>query len=80
MDPFLENTKSRTIDTVDDVVELQKEVLDTKSSQGSGGMKSKIEAAAILQKNHIESWFVNGLEENFILNAMYNKSKFTKIK
>jgi len=76
----LGSDKEITIDTVDDLVGLQKEVLDTKSSQGSGGMKSKIEAAAILQKNHIETWFVNGLEDNFILNAMCNKSKFTKIK
>jgi glutamate 5-kinase len=43
-------------------------------------MKTKIEAAEIAQKGNIETWIVNGLKDNFMVNAIKNKSKFTKIK
>jgi len=69
-----------TIKAVSDISKLQHEVSNIKSSHGSGGMQSKIDAALILQKNNIETWFVNGLEDNFMLNAMNNKTDFTKIK
>ena len=73
------NNKKETIKNVKDVGKLKAEISDIRSSQGSGGMESKIEAAELLQKNNIETWLVNGLEDNFILNAMNNKSDFTKI-
>jgi len=76
----MKSEKKITISSVLDIDKIQKEVSNVKSSQGSGGMQSKIDAAAILQKNNIETWFVNGLEDNFILNAMNNKSNFTKIR
>ena len=75
----IDNDKSDTIKEVVDISKLQKEVSDIRSSHGSGGMQSKIDAAAILQQNNIETWLVNGLEDNFILNAMKNKTEFTKI-
>ena len=75
----IDNDKSDTIKEVVDISKLQKEVSDIRSSHGSGGMQSKIDAAAILQQNSIETWLVNGLEDNFILNAMKNKTEFTKI-
>ncbi len=75
----LKSEKKITISSVMDISEIQKEVSNIKSSHGSGGMQSKIDAAAILQENNIETWFVNGLEDNFILNAMGNKTNFTKI-
>jgi glutamate 5-kinase len=43
-------------------------------------MRSKIEAAAIAGKAGIETWVVNGLRDNFILDALNNSSKYTKIK
>jgi glutamate 5-kinase len=64
---------------VSDISKLQEEILDKRSSQGSGGMQSKIGAAEILQQHGIEIWLVNGLEDNFILNAMSGRSKFTRI-
>ena len=73
------NNEKETIQHVHDVAKLMSEVADLKSSQGSGGMQSKIEAAELLQQNHIETWLVNGLDDNFILNAMRNKTAFTKI-
>ncbi len=75
----MENHKKETIKNVTDVSILKAEVADLKSSQGSGGMQSKIDAAALLQQNHIETWLVNGLEDNFIWNAMHDKIEFTKI-
>jgi glutamate 5-kinase len=38
---------------------------DDKSSQGTGGMHPKIEAAAIAKAANIETWVVNGLNDNF---------------
>lgn len=73
------NNKKETIKNVKDVGKLIAEISDIRSSQGSGGMESKIDAAELLHKNNIETWLVNGLEDNFILNAMNNKSDFTKI-
>ena len=73
------NNKKETIKKVEDVAKLKKEVFDMKSSQGSGGMQSKIDAAELLQQNNIETWLVNGLEDNFILNAMADKVEFTRI-
>ena len=75
----IKNGKKETIKTVNDISKLQEEVSNIKSSHGSGGMQSKIDAANILQKNNIETWLVNGLEDNFILNAIHNKTDFTKI-
>jgi len=75
----IELGKKVTIKEVNDISKLQQEVSNIKSTHGSGGMQSKIDAALILQKKNIETWLVNGLEDNFILNAMKNKSDFTKI-
>jgi len=59
---------------------LKKEVIHSKSSHGSGGMESKIEAASLSKKAKVETWIVNGLNDNFIINAMDNSIDFTKIK
>jgi glutamate 5-kinase len=42
-------------------------------------MLSKIEAAEILKKKNIETWVVNGIKDNFILNAMNDQVAFTKV-
>ncbi len=76
----MENGTPKTIELVEDFEELAKQVVNSKSSHGSGGMQSKIEAAALTKKANIETWIVNGLEDNFILNAFENKIPFTKIK
>ncbi len=69
-----------TIRKVSDLDELKKEVMsETKSAHGTGGMESKVSAAAITQKAKIETWIVNGLDENFILNAINDEVHFTKI-
>ncbi|WP_157207233.1 glutamate 5-kinase [Mariniflexile maritimum] len=76
----MENGTPKTIELVEDFEELAKQVVNSKSTHGSGGMQSKIEAAAVTKKANIETWIVNGLEDNFILNAFDNKIPFTKIK
>ena len=75
----IEEGAGKTIAEVRDTGLLLDEVSDHKSSHGSGGMASKIMAASILQQNQIETWLVNGLEDNFIINALEGRSEFTKI-
>ncbi|GAL71078.1 glutamate 5-kinase [Jejuia pallidilutea] len=76
----IHNGNPKTIKEVVDFAHLENEVVNSKSSHGSGGMASKIEAASVAKKANIETWIVNGLEDNFIVNAMENKVPFTKIK
>lgn len=76
----LENNKPETIISIDGISDLASHVSDVKSSHGTGGMLSKIEAAAIAREAGIETWVVNGLKDNFILDALNNMSSYTKIK
>ena len=76
----IKNNNPQTIENVTDFERLQKEIVNSKSTHGSGGMQSKIEAAALAKKANIETWIVNGLEDHFITNAFENKVAFTKIK
>ncbi|MGM8363072.1 glutamate 5-kinase [Flavobacterium sp. ARAG 55.4] len=73
------NPNPETIAIVNDLRILEKEIGEAKSSHGTGGMQSKIEAAAIAKEANIETWIVNGLNDNFILNALKNEILFTKI-
>ncbi|UKM64938.1 glutamate 5-kinase [Flavobacteriaceae bacterium GSB9] len=74
-----ENGAPKTIGTVHDFEELANQVVNSKSSHGSGGMQSKIEAASVAKNANIETWIVNGLADNFILDAIEHKVPFTKI-
>ena len=69
----------KTIKTVSDINQLHKEINSNKSSHGTGGMESKVEAASILGEKNIETWIVNGLQDNFIFDAMNDRVSFTKI-
>ena len=68
-----------TIKLVNDLQFLEKEIGESKSSHGTGGMQSKIEAAGIAKAANIETWIVNGLNDNFILKALKDEIPFTKI-
>ncbi len=73
-------TKSKsTIKIVYDLEDLDNEIADNVSTQGTGGMRSKIDAASILHKEGIETWIVNGLNDNFIFRAMHDEIPITKI-
>ncbi len=75
----IENNAPKTIELVDDLGELTNQVVDSKSSHGTGGMQSKVDAISVAKQANIETWIVNGLEDNFIVNAFENKIPFTKI-
>lgn len=75
----IHDTHPETIRLVTDLQTLEKEIGDAKSSHGTGGMQSKIDSAAIAKAANIETWIINGLEDNFILKALQNEIPFTKI-
>ncbi len=75
----LKDKHPKTIPSITDIDALAKEVGDEKSSHGTGGMQSKIEAATIAQKAGIETWVVNGLKDNFMVDALNGNSEHTKI-
>lgn len=76
----IKNNEPKTILEVTNFNDLLQEVVSSKSTHGSGGMQSKIEAATLSKNAKIETWIVNGLEDHFITNAFENKVPFTKIK
>ncbi|SNR55027.1 glutamate 5-kinase [Maribacter sedimenticola] len=76
----LASNTPKTITSVSDLDELSQEIGDSKSTHGTGGMQSKIDAATIAKNAGIETWITNGLADNFIIDAIENKSVFTKIK
>jgi len=76
----MRDNRPKTIEKVINFEHLKEEVIRSKSSHGSGGMESKIEAASLSKKAKIETWIVNGLNDDFITNAMENSVDFTKIK
>jgi glutamate 5-kinase len=69
----------QTIRCVKNISELQEEVGTSKSSHGTGGMQSKIDAVTIAKTSNIETWIVNGLVDNFILKSLHAEIPFTKI-
>ena len=69
-----------TIKQVVNIEALKDEVSDIKSSHGTGGMTSKIVAVQIAKQANVETWIVNGLQDNFITNALQNKIDFTSVK
>ena len=68
-----------TIQETSNIEILKSQIQSAISMRGTGGMTTKIDAAEIAQKANIETWIVNGLKDNFIVNAINNTSKFTKI-
>ena len=76
----LENGQPQTISEVSVAGGLVQEISTSKSSHGTGGMSSKIEAATIAQRAGIETWIINGLKDNFISDALTGSSNHTKIK
>lgn len=75
----LSGSVPETIPVVSDLQVLANEVSDTKSTHGTGGMQSKIEAAMIAKKAGIETWIVNGLRDNFMVTALNGEVPHTRI-
>ncbi len=76
----MEANAPETIETVSDFDALRQEVVSSKSTHGSGGMASKVEAVAVAKAAGVETWIVNGLEDDFITNAFEGNVPFTKVK
>ena len=76
----IKNNVPKTITKDFNIEDLKNEVVQSKSTQGTGGMASKIEAVEISKNANIETWIVNGLEDHFITDAFENKVPFIKIK
>lgn len=75
----IENGSPATIASVSNLADLEKEIRLEKSSHGTGGMQSKIQATTIAQDAAIETWIVNGLKDNFIEEALQGRSNHTRI-
>lgn len=71
--------KVETIIKASSINSLKEQIQSSISLHGTGGMATKIAAAEIAQGATIETWIVNGLKDNFIVDAIQNKSEFTKI-
>jgi len=69
----------KTIRETSNIQLLREQIQNSVSLHGTGGMATKIEAAEIAQNANIETWIVNGLNDNFMIDAIQNKSDFTKI-
>jgi glutamate 5-kinase len=75
----MEAESPKTIKETTDIQFLRDQIQASVSLHGTGGMSTKIEASEIAQNANIETWIVNGLQDNFVVNAIKNKSNFTKI-
>lgn len=75
----MDKGQPETLCNVENLSALKPQIGEEKSMAGTGGMKSKIEAASIAQQSGIETWIVNGLEDRFLEKAMKEESVFTKI-
>ena len=70
---------AETIKESSNIGTLKEQIQSSISLHGTGGMATKIAAAEIAQEANIETWILNGLNDNFIVDAINNTSKFTKI-
>ncbi|UMB62128.1 glutamate 5-kinase [Lutibacter sp. A80] len=75
----IDSNSLETIKETSNVETLKNQIQSSISLHGTGGMVTKIAAAEIAQKAEIETWILNGLTDNFMVEALENKSKFTKI-
>lgn len=73
------NPDAKTIPEITNLDDIKSVVGESKSDLGSGGMKSKIEAAEIAQQAGIETWLIYGFADEFLLAAMSGKVAFTKV-
>ena len=73
------NSNAKTILEINNLEDIKSVVGESKSDLGSGGMKSKIEAAEIAHQAGIETWLIYGFSDEFLLNAISGKVAFTKV-
>lgn len=69
-----------TLPLINNIQDVLPYINGESSKQGTGGMKSKLEAAEITLNNDIETWIINGQENDFLLNVINNKTKYSCIR
>lgn len=69
---------AKHISEIKNIEEARSLVEERDSGLGTGGMNSKLEAAIICQRENIETWIINGGNNNFVVNAINGKVPFTK--
>ncbi|MFH0755425.1 MAG: glutamate 5-kinase [bacterium] len=74
------NKNAKFIKEVKNLKQVKFFIKEKKTTLGTGGMTSKIQAVEICRQKNIEVWIVNGRKNNFIIDAMQNKIPFTKFK
>jgi glutamate 5-kinase len=74
------NKQAELIREVTNLDDARKYIQEKDSKLGTGGMTTKINAAEICKKAGVEMWILNGGNQNFILDALNQKSLFTKFK
>lgn len=70
---------AKLLESITDIEILINSVSNTKSKQGSGGMKSKLEAASLAQKGGIPTWIINGSKEKFFTSVLSGERKYTAV-
>ncbi len=66
------------IKEIKNIAEAKNLVEERDSGLGTGGMNSKLEAAMICQTENIETIIVNGGKNNFLVDALAGKLRYTK--
>ncbi len=77
--PYL-NEKAKLVCRVETLKKIKNIKTESKSDLGTGGMSSKLEAVKYCWKEGIEVWIVNGIKNNFLIDAINKKINFTKFK
>lgn len=71
--------KGMTIPVIQRISDIEQFIKTDFSSQGSGGMQSKLEAAQIAQNQGIETWIVNGHQDGFLRDVFEGEVSFSRI-
>ena len=74
------HTDAVLMETVNNIASVKKHIdeFSDENRQGTGGMTSKIMAAEICSSKKIETWIVNGGNNNFILNSINKHTAHTR--
>ncbi len=67
------------VEVVDDIDDITRYIDDMQSDLGTGGMRTKIEAARICRRHSVEMWILNGFRENFLVEALKGRRAFTRV-
>ena len=71
---------AKLIAEVNDLKLVEQFIEERDSSQGTGGMTTKLEAAQLCFDNDVEMYIVNGKENNFLIDTISGKNKRTRFK